>query len=79
MSSIDQRRIGKAFSIHTASGTAGTAAAPIAIVLIAEFWDWKLAVLSVATERTASFQSQNSAIRTMAIGAAAVPAVPDAV
>ena len=48
MSSIDQRRIGKAFSIHTASGTAGTAAAPIAIVLIAEFWDWKIAVLSVA-------------------------------
>ncbi len=48
MSSIDKRRIGKAFSIHTASGTAGTAAAPIAIVLIAEFWDWKIAVLSVA-------------------------------
>jgi len=48
MSSIDKGRIGKAFSIHTASGTAGTAAAPIAIVLIAEFWDWKIAVLSVA-------------------------------
>ncbi len=48
MSSIDERRIGKAFSIHTASGTAGTAAGPIAIVLIAEFWDWKTAVLSVA-------------------------------
>ena len=48
MSSIDERRIGKAFSIHTASGTAGTAAGPIAIVLIAEFWDWKIAVLSVA-------------------------------
>ena len=48
MSSIDERRIGKAFSIHTASGTAGTATAPIIIVLIADFWDWKVAVLSVA-------------------------------
>ena len=48
MSSIDERRMGKAFSIHTASGTAGTAAAPIIIVLIAEFWDWKVAVISVA-------------------------------
>jgi len=48
MSSIDERRIGKAFSFHTASGTAGTAAGPLVTVLIAEFWDWKIAVLSVA-------------------------------
>ena len=48
MSSIDEKRMGKAFSIHTASGTAGTATAPIIIVLIADFWDWKVAVLSVA-------------------------------
>jgi predicted MFS family arabinose efflux permease len=48
MSTINERRIGRAFSIHTASGSAGSALAPIAILSIAALWDWRTAVLSVA-------------------------------
>lgn len=48
MSTINKRRIGRAFSIHTAAGSAGSAIAPIAILSIAAIWDWRIAVLSVA-------------------------------
>jgi FSR family fosmidomycin resistance protein-like MFS transporter len=48
MSTINERRIGRAFSIHTAAGSAGSVVAPIAILSIAAFWDWRTAVLSVA-------------------------------
>ena len=48
MSSMKENKMGKAFSIHTASGTAGGAVAPLVIVTIAQFWNWKIAVLSVA-------------------------------
>ena len=48
MSSMKENKMGKAFSIHTASGTAGGAVAPLVIVTIAQVWNWKIAVLSVA-------------------------------
>lgn len=48
MSSINERRIGRAFGIHTAAGSAGSAIAPVAILSIAAIWDWRTAVLSVA-------------------------------
>ena len=48
MSTVNERRIGRAFSIHTASGTAGSAIAPVVILSIAAVWDWRMAVLSVA-------------------------------
>ena len=48
MSSMKKNQMGKAFSIHTASGTAGGAVAPLVIVTIAQVWNWKIAVLSVA-------------------------------
>ena len=48
MSTINERRIGRAFSIHTAAGSAGSAIAPVAILSIAALWDWRAAVLSVA-------------------------------
>ena len=48
MSTINERRIGRAFSIHTAAGSAGSAIAPIAILSIAAIWDWRTAVLTVA-------------------------------
>lgn len=48
MSTINERRIGRAFSIHTAAGSAGSAIAPITILSIAAIWDWRFAVLSVA-------------------------------
>lgn len=48
MSTIADRRIGRAFSIHTAAGSAGSLLAPIAVVAIALKWDWRTALLSVA-------------------------------
>ena len=48
MSTMNERRIGRAFSIHTAAGSAGSAIAPVAILSIAALWDWRTAVLSVA-------------------------------
>jgi MFS family permease len=48
MSTVNERRIGRAFSIHTAAGSAGSAIAPVTILSIAAMWDWRTAVLSVA-------------------------------
>lgn len=48
MSTMNERRIGRAFSIHTAAGSAGSAIAPVAILSIAALWDWRIAVLSIA-------------------------------
>jgi MFS transporter, FSR family, fosmidomycin resistance protein len=48
MSSIDESRIGRAFSIHTASGNAGSAIAPLLILLIAAQWGWRSALVSIA-------------------------------
>jgi MFS family permease len=48
MSSIDSRRIGRAFSIHTAAGNAGSALAPMAVLMIAQFFNWQAALLSIA-------------------------------
>ncbi len=48
MSSVDESRIGRAFSIHTASGNAGSAIAPLLILLIAAQWGWKFALVSIA-------------------------------
>ncbi len=49
MSSVDESRIGRAFSIHTAAGNVGTLVAPIvATVFLASVWGWKGAILSVA-------------------------------
>ncbi|MBK17879.1 MAG: MFS transporter [Rhodospirillaceae bacterium] len=47
-SSIEESRIGRAFSIHTVSGTAGSALAPILIAYLAALWHWKLALITVA-------------------------------
>jgi len=48
MSSIDESRIGRAFSVHTASGNAGSAIAPLLILMIAAQWGWKTALVSIA-------------------------------
>ncbi len=48
MSSIDESRIGRAFSIHTASGNAGSAIAPLLILMIAANWGVKAALMSIA-------------------------------
>ncbi len=46
--SIDESRIGRAFSMHTVTGTAGSALAPIMITFLAALWDWRLALIAVA-------------------------------
>lgn len=48
MSTMNERRIGRAFSIHTAAGSAGSAIAPVAVLSIAAVWGWRAAVISVA-------------------------------
>jgi predicted MFS family arabinose efflux permease len=48
MSTVNERRIGRAFSIHTAAGSAGSAIAPVTILSVAAIWDWRTAVLSIA-------------------------------
>lgn len=38
---IDERRIGKAFSLHTSAGHLGTAVSPAVMIFLAAFWDWR--------------------------------------
>lgn len=47
-SSISAHRIGRAFSMHTVTGNAGSALAPIVIAYLAALWHWKLALMVVA-------------------------------
>jgi MFS family permease len=42
---IADRRMGRAFSVHTFSGFLGGAIAPPLIYLIASFWDWRIAMI----------------------------------
>jgi MFS family permease len=43
-SAVDQRRMGRAFSIHTFGGYAGFALAPPVIVFLAGMFDWRIAL-----------------------------------
>ena len=47
-SSIDESRIGRAFSMHTVTGTAGSALAPVIITFLAALWDWRIALIAVS-------------------------------
>ncbi len=44
-SSIDQKRMGRAFSIHTFAGHLGSAVAPASIIFLAALWSWRAALL----------------------------------
>ena len=49
MSTVNEKRIGRAFSIHTAAGNVGTLLAPIvATIFLSSALGWKGAILSVA-------------------------------
>ena len=49
MSTVHEKRIGRAFSIHTAAGNVGTLLAPlVATIFLSTAWGWKGAILSVA-------------------------------
>ncbi|MFQ5765773.1 MAG: MFS transporter, partial [Rhodospirillales bacterium] len=44
-SSIDQQRMGRAFSIHTFAGHLGSAVAPATIIFLAALWSWRAALV----------------------------------
>lgn len=46
--SVDQRRMGRAFSIHTFSGFLGAAVAPVTMIFLLTFVDWRTAVVTCA-------------------------------
>jgi predicted MFS family arabinose efflux permease len=48
MSSVNQDRIGRAFSMHNFAGSAGSAVAPAAVVFLAGIWDWRAALTIAA-------------------------------
>jgi len=47
---IDERRVGKAFSLHTSAGHLGTAVSPALMIFLAVVWDWRgaLTVIGLA-------------------------------
>ncbi|MFN4283367.1 MAG: MFS transporter [Alphaproteobacteria bacterium] len=46
--SVDQSRMGRAFSVHTFSGHMGFAVAPAVVTALAALWDWRIALLIAA-------------------------------
>lgn len=46
-SSINQERMGHAFSIHTFSGHLGSAVAPATIIFLTGLWNWRVALILV--------------------------------
>ena len=45
-SSVDDRRLGRAFSLHSLSGSLGFAAAPVFVLFLASVWDWRTALVA---------------------------------
>jgi MFS family permease len=43
--SVSGERMGRAFSLHTFAGYAGGAAAPLAMALAVQLWDWKVGLM----------------------------------
>ena len=41
---VDRSRLGRAYGIHSFSGTLGFAAAPVAVVTLTAIWDWRTAM-----------------------------------
>lgn len=48
MSAMDHSRIGRAFSLHTFMGSAGSALAPAALIFLTGLWNWRIALMIVA-------------------------------
>ena len=46
--SIDENRIGRAFSLHSLSGTVGFAVAPLVMLGLATLWDWRIALFIIS-------------------------------
>lgn len=45
--SIEESRMGRAFSAHSLSGSLGFAAAPVTVLFLASLWDWRTALIAV--------------------------------
>ena len=45
-SSVDDRRLGRAFSVHSLAGSLGFAAAPVFVLFLASLWDWRTALIA---------------------------------
>ena len=45
--SIDERRLGRAYGVHTLGGNLGWAAAPVAVLTLATLFDWRTALVAV--------------------------------
>ena len=45
--SIEESRMGRAFSAHSLSGSLGFAAAPVTVLFLASVWDWRIALIAV--------------------------------
>ena len=45
-SSVDDRRLGRAFSAHSLAGSLGFAAAPVFMLFLAGLWDWRTALIA---------------------------------
>ena len=45
-SSVDDRRMGRAFSLHSLAGSLGFAAAPVFVLFLASVWDWRTALIA---------------------------------
>ena len=45
-SSVDDRRLGRAFSVHSLAGSIGFAAAPVFVLFLASVWDWRTALIA---------------------------------
>ena len=74
--SIDKSRIGRAFSLHSLSGTAGFAVAPLVMLGLATLWNWRIALFIIAAAGIAAAMMltiQREAIQDMAPGEAAEP------
>lgn len=48
LSSVEENRMGRAFSIHGVTGRMGSAAAPAITIALVGLWGWKAALLAVA-------------------------------
>ncbi len=44
---VDNSRIGRAFSLHSLSGTSGFAVAPLVMLGLATLWDWRIALFII--------------------------------
>jgi predicted MFS family arabinose efflux permease len=48
VSSIEETRIGRAFSVHALTGSAGEMAAPAVLIFLTGLWNWHVALMVVA-------------------------------